>query len=124
MNAQCRTCSWQQGRYRICEHHSVSLRVLRTTPAHSARLFTHKVLVWRWRDRRCVVVEDSRIGTLAAKAAGMTCVVTKSSYTQDEDFSGANAVFDQIGDSEREGFDLEYLTDLCQRELAAAGVRL
>jgi beta-phosphoglucomutase-like phosphatase (HAD superfamily) len=31
---------------------------------------------------RCVVVEDSRIGMLAAKAAGMTCVITKSSYTQ------------------------------------------
>ena len=30
---------------------------------------------------RCVVVEDSRIGLQAAKAAGMTCAITKSSYT-------------------------------------------
>lgn len=27
---------------------------------------------------RCVVVEDSAIGLAAAKAAGMTCIVTKS----------------------------------------------
>ena len=35
---------------------------------------------------RCVVVEDSRIGLLAGKAAGMRVVVTKSSYTQNENF--------------------------------------
>jgi len=29
---------------------------------------------------RCVVVEDSAIGLAAAKAAGMTCIVTKSGY--------------------------------------------
>ncbi|EFJ48545.1 hypothetical protein VOLCADRAFT_104725 [Volvox carteri f. nagariensis] len=46
---------------------------------------------------RCVVVEDSRIGLQAAKAAGMTCIITKSSYTQDEDFSGADAVFPSLG---------------------------
>ncbi|KAG2494894.1 hypothetical protein HYH03_007132 [Edaphochlamys debaryana] len=33
--------------------------------------------------KKCVVVEDSRIGLRAAKAAGMTCIITKSSYTQD-----------------------------------------
>ncbi|GLC45128.1 hypothetical protein PLESTM_001691400 [Pleodorina starrii] len=47
---------------------------------------------------RCVVVEDSRIGLRAAKAAGMTCIVTKSSYTTDEDFSGADAVFSSLGE--------------------------
>lgn len=40
----------------------------------------------------CVVVEDSHIGLSAAKAAGMRCVVTVSTYTQDEDFSGADMV--------------------------------
>ena len=35
---------------------------------------------------RCVVIEDSRIGLLAGKAAGMRVVVTKSSYTQNENF--------------------------------------
>jgi len=46
----------------------------------------------------CVVVEDSRNGLLAAKAAGMHCVVTKSSYTRDEDFHEADLVVDELGD--------------------------
>lgn len=49
--------------------------------------------------RRCTVIEDSRIGLLAAKAAGMTCAITKSSYTQGEDFAGADAVTPCIGDA-------------------------
>lgn len=61
---------------------------------------------------RCVVVEDSRIGMLAAKAAGMTCVITKSSYTQNEDFSAADAVFDCIGDAGDERFGLRQLEQL------------
>uniref|UniRef100_M4DSQ0 Uncharacterized protein n=1 Tax=Brassica campestris TaxID=3711 RepID=M4DSQ0_BRACM len=51
---------------------------------------------------KCVVVEDSAIGLAAAKAAGMTCIVTKSGYTTDEDFVNADAVFDCIGDPPEE----------------------
>jgi HAD superfamily hydrolase (TIGR01509 family) len=40
----------------------------------------------------CVVIEDSHIGLTAAKAAGMQCIVTVSSYTADEDFSAADRV--------------------------------
>jgi HAD superfamily hydrolase (TIGR01509 family) len=47
---------------------------------------------------RCVVVEDSRNGLLAAKAAGMYCVVTTNGYTASEDFSGADAVVAELGD--------------------------
>lgn len=61
---------------------------------------------------RCVVIEDSRIGMLAAKAAGMTCIITKSSYTQDEDFSVADAVFDCIGDAGDERFSLQQLEQM------------
>ena len=46
----------------------------------------------------CLVIEDSRNGLLAAKAAGMNCVITISSYTGNEDFSEADAVFDELGD--------------------------
>ena len=46
----------------------------------------------------CMVVEDSRNGLLAAKAAGMKCIVTKSHYTQSEDFSEAEEVFQDLGD--------------------------
>lgn len=48
---------------------------------------------------RCVVIEDSNIGVRAARAAGMRCVVTVSSYTKDEDFALADAVFDKIEDN-------------------------
>ena len=47
---------------------------------------------------RCLVIEDSRNGLLAAVRAGMTCVVTKSAYTLDEDFAEAAAVYPELGD--------------------------
>jgi len=47
---------------------------------------------------RCVVVEDSRNGLLAATRASMTCVVTQSTYTVDEDFTEAAAVYPELGD--------------------------
>lgn len=40
----------------------------------------------------CVVIEDSRIGLLAARGAGMACLVTTSTYTAGEDFTGAARV--------------------------------
>lgn len=46
----------------------------------------------------CVVVEDSRNGLLAAKAAGMYCVITTNLYTAGEDFTEADAVFPELGD--------------------------
>ncbi len=67
-----------------------------------------------------MVVEDSRIGLAAAKAAGMTCVVTKSSYTQNEDFSNADAVHDCIGDQGDERFSLADLSAMLQAPAAAA----
>lgn len=46
----------------------------------------------------CVVIEDSRNGLLAAKAAGMRCVITTSAYTLDEDFTGADWVVPALDD--------------------------
>lgn len=46
----------------------------------------------------CVVVEDNRNGLLAAKAAGMRCIITTNSYTKNEDFAEADAVFPELGD--------------------------
>ena len=50
------------------------------------------------RPDRCVVVEDSRNGLLAAKAAGMRCIVTPSAYTAEEDFSEADLVVPDLGE--------------------------
>lgn len=46
----------------------------------------------------CMVVEDSRNGLLAAKAAGMHCIITISGYTANEDFAEAHGVFLELGD--------------------------
>jgi HAD superfamily hydrolase (TIGR01509 family) len=46
----------------------------------------------------CVVVEDSRNGLLAAKAANMCCVVTTNGYTKNEDFEEADLVVSELGD--------------------------
>ena len=46
----------------------------------------------------CLVVEDSRNGLLAARSAGMPCIVTISSYTGNEDFTEADAVYRELGD--------------------------
>lgn len=59
---------------------------------------------------RCVVIEDSEIGLAAGRAAGMRVIVTKSRYTEDESFDGADAVFDCIGEKGEERFSLDDLT--------------
>ncbi len=47
---------------------------------------------------KCVVIEDSNNGLRAAKAAGMKCIVTVSSYTGEEDFALADRVVPDLGD--------------------------
>ena len=47
---------------------------------------------------RCFVVEDSRNGLIAAKEAGMHCIITPSYYTLTEDFSEADTVVSCLGD--------------------------
>ena len=49
---------------------------------------------------RCVVIEDSNNGLRAAIGAGMHCIVTISSYTGGEDFTGAELVVPELGDGD------------------------
>lgn len=56
---------------------------------------------------RCVVIEDSRNGFLAAQAAGMRCVVTTNGYTEREDFSQADLVVSELGESPNVQVSLE-----------------
>jgi len=44
----------------------------------------------------CVVIEDSGIGNKAGKAAGMAVLVTKSTYTAEEDFTGADRIVNEL----------------------------
>ena len=57
----------------------------------------------------CVVIEDSRNGLLAARAAGMNCIVTTNGYTVDEDFSEADMVVPSLGDKPNVSVDLEII---------------
>lgn len=61
-----------------------------------------------------VVVEDSNNGLCAALGAGMACIVTTSSYTADEDFSGAARIVPELGDGEGTQITLED----CRRALS------
>lgn len=60
----------------------------------------------RLKPAECIVVEDNRNGLLAAKGAGMRCVVTTNEYTRDEDFSEADLVVPELGDPPHVQVDL------------------
>jgi HAD superfamily hydrolase (TIGR01509 family) len=47
---------------------------------------------------QCVVFEDSHVGAVAAKAAGMHVVATTTRYTENEDLSMADVIVDCLGE--------------------------
>jgi HAD superfamily hydrolase (TIGR01509 family) len=66
----------------------------------------------------CMVVEDSRNGLLAARGAGLPTLITTSTYTVDEDFTGAALVVPELGDTP--GVTLEQMTELAAATQATA----
>ena len=60
----------------------------------------------------CIVVEDSRNGLLAAIGAGFPCFITTSTYTVDEDFTGAVGIAGELGDPPNDVVSLEQLSGL------------
>jgi len=48
--------------------------------------------------RECMVIEDSRNGLMAAKAAKFNCLITTNGYTADEDFTEADILVNELGD--------------------------
>jgi HAD superfamily hydrolase (TIGR01509 family) len=52
----------------------------------------------RVRPQACIAFEDSANGLRAALGAGLACVVTPSTYTAGEDFTGALCTLDTIAD--------------------------
>ncbi len=71
---------------------------------------------------RCVIVEDSHIGLGAARAAGIACIVTKSSYTAGEDFTGADLIVNELGVDADTGVTLKTLESLLKEEVPSSGV--
>lgn len=55
-----------------------------------------------FKPEECLVIEDSRNGVLAAKAAGLPMVATTNHYTENEDLSEANLIVTCLGDPEGE----------------------
>ncbi|MBU0492831.1 MAG: HAD-IA family hydrolase [Chloroflexi bacterium] len=60
------------------------------------------------RPEECLVIEDSRNGVLAAKAAGMHVVATTNVYTEREDLSEADLVVTCLGDPDGERGELRH----------------
>jgi beta-phosphoglucomutase-like phosphatase (HAD superfamily) len=52
--------------------------------------------------QECIVIEDSRNGVLAARAAGLNIVATTNVYTESEDLSDANIIVSCLGDPDGE----------------------
>lgn len=62
-----------------------------------------------------VVIEDNRNGLLAAKAAGMYCVVTTNEYSKDEDFTEADLVVCELGDPPNVQVTLENIKNIVEK---------
>lgn len=66
--------------------------------------------------RNCLVIEDSVIGLQAASGAGMSCIITYTSSTANQDFSDAIATYPDLSNVR-----LEDLKLLLQNALVASG---
>jgi len=49
--------------------------------------------------KNCIAFEDSRNGVRSAKGAGLRVLTTPSWYTENDDFSDAEWVFDSLADA-------------------------
>lgn len=74
-------------------------------------IYTHTVDALGVDPADALAIEDSRNGMLAALAAGLTCAVTVSAYTAEEDFTGAALVVGSLGDPPPDATRTEVLSD-------------
>lgn len=65
---------------------------------------------------RTVAIEDTPHGLKAAQGAGLKCVITRSEYTQDEYFDGADLVVSDLGEPGNTHYvNLQMLDNICSR---------
>ena len=65
-------------------------------PKPDPGLYMAALQAFELRAEECIAVEDSRRGLLAARAAGIPCVIVPNELTRMQEFSGALAVEDEI----------------------------
>ena len=56
---------------------------------------------FRIRPEECVAFEDTQYGVESAKAAGVVCLAVPNEYSESQDFSMADGVFQDLGDALR-----------------------
>jgi beta-phosphoglucomutase-like phosphatase (HAD superfamily) len=61
-----------------------------------------------------IVIDDSRNGLLAAKTAGMHCVVMTNGYTENENFAQADLVVSELGDPPNVKVTIQALKDIVE----------
>ncbi|MFO7954237.1 HAD family hydrolase [Thioalkalivibrio sp.] len=64
-------------------------------------IFIHALEVMNLPAEACLALEDSDNGVRAARGAGLEVVVTTNDYTRDQDFVGALAVLDGLGEQDQ-----------------------
>ena len=66
----------------------------------------------------CAVIEDSRNGLLAALGADLPCLITTSTYTTQEDFTGSIGVVPELGDDPNISITIDKLEELAAKHAA------
>ena len=62
-------------------------------------IYNYVLQAMNLKPEQCLAFEDSRNGILSAQDAELTTVITVNGYTQNDDFSGAALVLDNLGET-------------------------
>ena len=65
----------------------------------AADIFVYALQKLNLSAQECLAFEDSENGLKSSKGAGLKTVITINDYTKDQDFSNADLILDQFGDS-------------------------
>jgi len=65
----------------------------------AADIFVYAIEKLNLKPEDCLAFEDSENGLKSAKGAGLKTVVTVNDYTKNQDFSNADLILDQLGDT-------------------------
>ncbi|MEZ5921889.1 MAG: HAD-IA family hydrolase [Parvularculaceae bacterium] len=64
-------------------------------------VYEHALAAMRIPAAAAIAIEDSANGLRSALAAGVPCIITTNPYTEDQEFAGALAVLDSLGEADK-----------------------